>query len=137
MRRMVAVALVAAMLATGCSMHRSARFAVGPGQAYALRDQAVSASYAEKLPIGSKVKVALRSGRAFAATFMGVEGDAVRLQERTRIPEDPFLLPLADLSMLAVDQGGIGAARAFLIGAGAGAATFFALLALAAAAWAD
>ena len=96
----------------------------------------ITREYAEKLPVGTKVKVERKNGDSFTATFMGVEGDAVRIQKRTRIPEPPLLIPLEELVVLALDTGGgIGAAKAAVVGVVTGVGTFFFVLLLAAAAW--
>lgn len=111
---------------------------IAPRRAAPSSPQAITRAYAERLPVGARVKVAVRRGESFSATYMGVERDAVRVQKRTRIPEAPFTILLDDLTMLALDQGGgASTARAVLIGVGVGAATFLGILAIALAAWDD
>ena len=89
-------------------------------------------SYVEQLPVGRQVEVRLKDGERFKGTFMGVEGDAVRVQPSTRIPVPPRVLPIADLVQLRLDSGNGGSvARAVLIGAATGAAVFFTALLIA------
>jgi hypothetical protein len=138
--RIVAIVLCACMLAsaTGCGARSlsARRLQVQTAGTAAAGPRWITREYAEKLPVGTKVKVERRDGQSFSATFMGVDGDAVRVQKRTRLPEPPVVIPLEDLAVLALDNGGgIGSARAALVGVGTGAATFFFLLLLAAAAW--
>lgn len=141
-RRVVAITLCAclALSSSACAplALASKRLQARPAGSPPTRDTWITREYAEKLPVGTKVKVERRDGKSFTATFMGVEGDAVRLQRRTRIPEPPIVIPLSELAVLAVDdRGGGGAVKNALVGAAVGAGTFFFLLLLAAAAWDD
>lgn len=97
----------------------------------------VPRAYAEQLPVGRQVEVRLRGGGRFKATYMGVEGDSVRLQRTGRLPEKPRLVPLADLSVLRLSEQNGSAGRVVLIGVLSGAAAFFGLLIGSLAAWAD
>lgn len=137
MKRMIAVLVCVSLAAPGCAVRSlSTATRLSLQRTPAGTSQAIPAEYAQKLPVGSKVKVSLKDGKRFSATFMGVEDEAVRLQKRTRIPEQPFLVPLADLTELSLDEGGgMGVGKAIVTGAGVGAGIFFALVALAAAAW--
>lgn len=137
MMRLLAVLLCAALALPGCALRGAVAPQARPGTAASPAPQYITRAYAEKLPVGSKVRVTLHDGQSFSATFMGLEGEAVRLQKRTRIPEEPLVIPLAHLAVLALDQGGIGSARALLIGIGAGVGTFFAILFIVAAAVSD
>lgn len=140
MKRGLAVLLSVLIALPGCS----ARYApsvngvpLAPRRAAPSAPQGITRDYVDRLPVGARVKVALRSGESFAATYMGVEAEAVRVQKRTRIPEPPFTIPFGDLTVFALDQGGTGTAKAVLIGIGVGVATFFSILAIAAATWDD
>ena len=141
MKRGLAVLLAVLIASPGCSTRLASPTLNGvpivPRRAAPPAPQAITRAYADRLPVGARVKVAVRSGESFSAIYMGVEDDAVRVQKRTRIPEAPFPIPLADLTMLALDEGGTSAAKAALIGVGVGVATFFGILAIAAAAWND
>jgi hypothetical protein len=137
MKRMIGLILCASMLASGCGA-RSLSTAVQtrPGGTRVAEPQWVTREYVERVAIGSAVRVEQRTGESFTAIFMGLEGDAVRLQKRTRIPEAPVAIPLAELARLSLDSGGgIGAGKAVLIGLASGAAAFLSLLLLAAASW--
>jgi len=139
MKRGLVVLLAVLVALPGCGARLASPTLNGvpfvPRRAAPPAPQAITRAYAEKLPVGARVKVAVRSGASFSATYMGVEDDAVRVQKRTRVPEAPFTVPLGDLTMLALDQGGSSTAKAVLVGVGVGVATFFCILALAATAW--
>lgn len=144
MKRGLSLLLAVLLAAPGCGARLASQRAHGvprPQTAGAGSSggaaQAITREYAEKLQVGAKVAVAVKGGESFSATYMGVEGDAVRVQKRTRIPEPPIAIPLADLTLLALDQGngGNSVARAVLIGAATGAGFFLSLLLIAAASW--
>ncbi len=139
MKRTLALVLSALLAVPGCALQSkpaAARFSI-PLHRPSVAAQDVPASYVSQLPVGRRVEVILKDGSRFKATFMGVEGEQVRLQKRTRIPESPILVPLAQMAALNLDDGGIGGAKAVLIGIGVGAATFFGLLLIAALSWDD
>lgn len=134
MKALIVPVLCASLVAPGCALPlRSIPIRVSlPAAHRSPAAQDVSATYASQLPVGRRVDVALKDGSRFEATFMGVEGDAVRLQKRTRIPESPLLVPLDRLAALSLHEGGMGGGtKAALIGIGVGAATFFGLLLIA------
>lgn len=135
MRRVLSLLLVVAIGASGCATHRGSGVAL---QEDARPDpQEVPRSYAEQLPVGRQVEVRLKAGGRFKATYMGVEGDAVRLQRTGRLPVRPELVPLDDVAVLRLAEHNGSAARAVLIGVVSGAAAFFGLLIGSLAVWAD
>ncbi len=132
MKRLLAAILSASLASSGCGMTAvrmgsRASVAARPSARDAA-PQGVPRDYAGQLPVGARVRVSVAGGRSFIATFMGVEGDAIRVQARTRIPEAPVVIPLADVVELRLDQNGASMAKAILVGAGVGAATFFGIL---------
>lgn len=143
MKRAVAVLLATLLAAPGCSVrlgtakavHAASPFGVQAGSP--TRAAGITKEYAEKLPVGARVRVAVTSGQSFSATYMGVEGDGIRVQKRTRIPEPPFVVPLTDLTVLALETGASGADqfwKSLLVGVGAGAGVFVTLVLIALAA---
>jgi hypothetical protein len=133
MKRTVALVLSMLLALPGCALQsrsRPVRFSI-PLHRVAAPAQEVTAGYVSQLPVGRRVEVTLTDGSRFKAILMGLEGDQVRLQKRTRIPERPILVPLAQVAALSLDEGGMSGTKALLIGLGAGAATFFGLLLLA------
>jgi hypothetical protein len=135
MKSVLAVVLCASLLAPGCAVRSSSldpRVAVDgtPRQG-----GEIPRSYAEQLPVGREVEVRLKSGERFKGTFMGVEGDGVRVQPSTRIPVPPRVVPLGDLVQLRLSTGNGGSvAKAIIVGVASGAAVFFGLLLVAIAA---
>ena len=131
MKRLLALVLSVLFALPGCALQSrstASRFSVA-AHPPARVAQEVTASYASQLPVGRRVDVVLKDGSRFKATFMGVEGDQVRLQKRTRIPERPILVPLGQVAALALDEGGgPSTVKAILTGVAVGAATFFGLL---------
>ena len=131
MKRLLAVLVCVSVAAPGCGARASfLRTRTWPEMEAAAVSQTITRSYADGLPLGGRVRVSLKNGESFAATFMGVDGEAVRLQRRTRMPEPPVTVPFDDLAALSIEEGGIGVGKAIAIGAGVGAATFLGILAL-------
>ena len=80
MKPLLAVLLCVSVAAPGCGLRSSMlRTRSWPEMQAAVAARTVTRSYAEGLPLGKKVRVSLKDGRSFAATFMGTEGEAVRL----------------------------------------------------------
>lgn len=131
MKRWLAVLLCVLVAAPGCGARVSLmRTRTWPEMERAAAAQSVTRHYAEQLPLGQRVRVTVKTGDSFTATFMGVEGDGIRVQRRTRLPEPPYTVPFDDLAALSLDQGGIGVGKAIAIGAGIGAVTFLGILGL-------
>jgi hypothetical protein len=95
-------------------------------------DPALFVSYVKALPIGSRVKVTIMNGDRIRGTLMQVTGDAIVVQENTRVPEAPRQLAIATLRAVEPDTGG-GAGRAIAIGAAVGAGAALGVLMLIAA----
>lgn len=138
MKRLLVVLLCAAIVAPGCAVRTASRAPSTLNGDRAVQAPEIPRSYAQELPVGRQVEVRLKSGERFKGTYMGVEGDAIRVQPSTRVPVPPRVILLADLSVLRLDQSGASSpARAILIGVASGAATFFGLILFSIAAWAD
>ncbi len=136
MKSVLAVVLCVSLLAPGCAVRSSSLDARVGFDGSARQGGEIPRSYAEQLPMGREVEVRLKSGERFKGTFMGVEGDAIRVQPSTRIPVPPRVVPLADLMQLRLASAGNGGsvAKAVIIGVASGAAVFFGLLLVAVAA---
>lgn len=133
--RLFSLLLVVAIASSGCASALGPRASVRPVGEREAAD--IPRSYVEQLPVGRQVEVRLRSGGRFKATYMGVEGDAVRLQRTGRLPVQPQLVPLDDLVVLRLAEHNGSPARAVLVGVLVGAAAFFGLLIGSLAAWSD
>lgn len=132
MKRLLAALVSASLASSGCGVTavtmRSGNPVAARPPAREAAPQGVPRDYAAQLQMGARVHVSLAGGRSFDATFMGVEGEAIRVQARTRIPEQPLVIPLADVVELRLAQNGTSMTKAILVGVGVGAATFFGIL---------
>jgi hypothetical protein len=138
-RRLIALTLAAAM-ASGCATAGGARMTVASqAQAAAARsagNQALLAEYVQKLPPGTKVRVDRTSGKPVKGTLMKASDTAVVVQARTRVPEPPIEIPLADV-LAVTPEGSNGVAKAIGIGAAAGAAAALGVILILIAAFSD
>lgn len=117
MRRVLALVLSAALFTGGCASASGGRFPQAqttPSQSAAL------ASVLQQMAPGTRLKVELRSGERLKATLLKATPDVVTLSPRTRIPEPPLEVPIADVLGVEHDTSG-GVARSIAIGASAGA----------------
>lgn len=86
-------------------------------------------AFAERIEVGSSVKVRLRDGQKLTATLVQARPDALLLQPKTRVPVpvQPVSYELI-VSMERVRSGGIGAGKAAAIGVATGVGSFLATL---------
>lgn len=86
-------------------------------------------AFAERIEVGSSVKVRLRDGQKLTATLVQARPDALFLQPKTRVPVpvQPVSYELI-VSMERVRSGGIGAGKAAAIGVATGVGSFLATL---------
>ena len=87
-------------------------------------------SFAERLDVGTELNVRLNDGRHLRATLVGVRGDAVLLQPKTRVPVPIQAVPYQEIVRLERAKGGIGTGKAVAIGAVTGVGAFFGVLAI-------
>ncbi len=92
-------------------------------------------TYAEKLPIGSTVRVRTSDGERRTAVLAVVDREGITLEPKTRVPEPPVRVSFDRLEQLELKQNGSSMAKAVAIGAAVGAGTFLGILALLAASW--
>jgi hypothetical protein len=103
-----------------------------PAAAQSVDDSAAWRTLAEKLEGGTTVRIQLRDGQRFKATFIEAQRDTVVVQRRTRVPV-PVEAVSYDLiaSMSRVDHSGMSAAKVTGIALGSAGATigvFFLIL---------
>jgi hypothetical protein len=79
---------------------------------------------AEKLPIGSVLKIRTTSRERLTAVLFVVDDAGIVVKPRTRIPEPARRLPYDQIEDLQVDRSRGGFGKAAAIGAGVGAAVF-------------
>jgi hypothetical protein len=86
-------------------------------------------AFAEKVEVGSAVKVRLHNGQQFTATLVQARPDALLLQPKTRVAVP--VQPVAYDSILSIERvrtGGIGPGKAAAIGVATGVGAFLATL---------
>lgn len=92
-------------------------------------------SYAEKLPIGSTVRVRTTNGKRQTAVLALVDRDGITIELRSRIPEPARRIRYDEIQQLELKTNGPSMVKAAAIGAAIGAGAFVGLLALLAANW--
>lgn len=137
--RPLAVVLIWSLALNACASRTPALQSVPPPSdarqgSWAHSDEYVR--YVKSLPAGTPVRVVMRDGERLSAIFLGAEGDQIVLKPRTRLPEPERRVPIDRVAAIEVDErpGGISTGKAVLIGVLSGAATFFGLLLILAAA---
>ena len=130
MTHLMSIALVIMLLASNIPVGAAQSDAVSRSPEYWF-------SYAEKLPIGSLVRVRTADGERYTAVLAVVDREGITLEMKTRVPEPPRRVPFNRLVQLELKQNGSSVAKAAAIGVAAGAATFFGILLIFAAAYAD
>lgn len=134
-RTFVAPLLCAATMATGCTTGGGRRVNTAPVSGQHMQDRGVLIEYVQKLAPGASIRVQRLNGRLVRGTLMKATDAALVIQQRTRIPEPPFEIPMADIvSVTPETASGFSFARAIGAGAAAGAgaalAVFFVLVAI-------
>ena len=94
--------------------------------------------FAAAVDVGSELNVRLTDGRRFRATLVRVDDASVLLQPKTRVPVPVQAVPYAAIASLEKrQQRGIVEAKAIAIGAGVGAAAFWAMVGIMLAIYSD
>jgi hypothetical protein len=139
-RQLIALAVCAALV-SGCATAGGARPALArqsqaAGAPATPPAPTVLAEYVQKLPLGTKVRVDRTSGGPIKGTLMKASDTVVVVQPRTRVPEPPIEIPLADV-LAVTPEGSNGVAKAIGIGAAAGAAAALGTILILIAAFSD
>ena len=93
-------------------------------------------AYAEKLPIGSTVRIRTTDGKRHTVVLSLVDRDGITVETKSRIPEPARRFPYEQIQQLELKtNNGASMAKAAAVGAAIGAGTFITLLALLAASW--
>ena len=139
MTRHAIAMLLAAALASGCATTGGSRLAVTPpaqSGASAKGEQAVLAEYVQRLPAGMRVRVDRTGGEVVKGTLMKASDAGIVVQRRTRVPEPPLEIPMADV-LAVTPESSNGIAKAIGIGAAAGAAAALGTILILVAAFSD
>jgi hypothetical protein len=121
-RRVVAIALMIA-LAIPC--------------ATAAQTADVWRTFAQKLDVGSDIRVHLANGQRFRATLIDAREDRLVVQPKTRVPVSVQSIDYDAILSIERAKNGTGAAKAAAIGVGTGVASFFAIMLIMLAAYSD
>jgi len=73
----------------------------------------------------------LANGERIRGTLMGIEGEQIVVNVRTRIPEPPRTLPFSSILSLDLDNAGLGVGKIVAIAAGIAGAVVLGLVLLA------
>src|SRR5688572_1687908 len=139
MKRIVALLLCTLLSAPGCAAVTTPyaqRTPAPPSGTAGLVDPVLMAEYVRQLPVGSRVKVTRRNGVVLHVTLMKRDADPIVVQRRTRLPEAPLTIPVADIVSLELESNG-SVGRTIGIGVAAGAGAALGVLLLLAAIFAD
>lgn len=94
-------------------------------------------NFAQRVDVGTELKVQLSDGRRVRATLVGAEEDVVLLQPKTRIAVPVQAIRYDEIIRMETRHPGNGIGKAVAIGVVTAVGTFFGILALLAAATAD
>ena len=112
--------------------------AVPPARAQVAPGPEVWRSFAEKVDVGSRIKVRLREGARVTATMIQAAPDHLLVQPVTRVPVPVQQVPYDQIvSIERDDSRGVGAAKAAAIGVATGVGAFFGVMLIFLAAAAD
>ena len=129
LRRTIALALCAALAATGCASASGPRIAQDSA---APVDRAVLADYVQRIPAGSRIRVERTTGGTVRGTLLKSGPDSLTMQRNTRVPETPIEVPFNTITRVTLETGSsTGRTVGIAIATGVGA-TFGVLLLLAA-----
>jgi hypothetical protein len=129
--RICAAILLLTVTSTACATtpryHMSAL--ATPGQTTGTRpDPALIAEFVKKVPVGSRVRVDLADGTTIKGTLLRNDADPLVVQRRTRVPEPPVEIRMADVLAMELEQSNGMSGKALGIGMAAGAGLAFGVL---------
>ena len=138
MKRFLAVILSVLLASPGCAA-TIARQTRDPGTRVnpSAPDPALMSDYIRQLPVGSRVRVTLASGKVIRATLMKRDADPIVVQRRTRIPEPPFEISVREILAMELDTPNGNVGRNIAVGAAAAAGVTLGVLVLLAAIFSD
>ena len=100
-----------------------------PASAVAQVPADVWRTFAEKVEVGTEIRVRLEDGKRFRAVMVNAGPDALLLQPKTRVAVPVQSVPYDTIVAIErVQDGGMGAAKAAAIGVASGVGAFFAIM---------
>lgn len=140
MQRMFTLLLISTLVFPSCAARGAglaAQRTAGPSSTPVQTSPDVWRKFAERIRIGSTVKVWTTSGERLTADLLVVEAEGITVSPKTRIPEPVRQFSFDELTQLELISESSNLAKAAAIGAGVGGGTFLGLLMLMLAAWDD
>jgi hypothetical protein len=124
MKRFLALIVSIAVSASGCATTTAGQAArlPAPGDG-----TTTMAEYAQRIPVGSRVRVEVADGRKVRGTLMKADAGSVVVSPATRVPEAPLEVPMGDVRRIELDQS-MNVGKAIAIGAATGVAATFGIL---------
>ncbi len=124
MKKIIALVVAFAFAASGCATTTAGQ---GARLSVSAPEPSTMAEYAERIPIGSRVKVELSDGHRLRGTLMRADATSVVVSPATRIPEPPIEVPIGSVRRIELDQSS-NMAKSIAIGAATGVAATFGVL---------
>ena len=124
MKRLTALVMALAVAASGCATTTSGQAA---HMAVSAPEPSTLADYAQRIPIGSRVRVELADGHRVRGTLMKADAASVVVSPATRIPEPPIEVAIGTVRRIELDQSS-NMAKSIVIGAATGVAATFGVL---------
>jgi hypothetical protein len=125
LRRAIAMLLVGAVGTAGCAASRARGVTVVQAADRQTAPAGVLADYVQTLAPGSPVRIGRTNGQTTRGTLMKATDRSLIIQPRTRVPEPPLEIPLADIVSVTPEAPGrtnVGKIIGIAAAAGAGAA---------------
>ena len=109
---------------------------VSPAAAQPSPDADAWRGVAQRIDVGTRVKIRLLDGQRVNATLISAASDEIVVQPRTRVPVGLQRVPYAAIQSLEREESrGIGAGKAVALGVATGAGAFLGLLLIALSSW--
>jgi hypothetical protein len=138
MTRVLSVVLSIMLAGSGCAANiANQRRPIALGNQAPAIDAMLMSDYLRQLPIGSRLRVTLASGKVIRGTLMKHDGDPIVVQRRTRVPEPPTEIRVADIAAAELDGSNGSLPRHLAVGAAAAAGVTIGVLLVLAAIFAD
>jgi hypothetical protein len=137
MKRFLALILSVLLAAPGCAATIARQTRDSGARNPSAPDPALMSDYIRQLPVGSRVRVTLASGKVIRATLMKRDADPIVVQRRTRIPEPPFEISVREILAMELDTPNGSVGRNIAVGAAAAAGVTLGVLVLLAAIFSD
>lgn len=136
--RALAVLLCASVAFQACASAGASGVVYAPAHVQPDVGPHVLLEYVQRLPPGTRLRVGRRTGGTLRGTLVKATETSLIVQPRTRVPEPPVAIPIADVvSVTPEPTGGTHPGKVIALAAAAGAGAALGMLLLLAAIYAD